>query len=353
MEWRCLSGQDFYLGPRGIVADHLEPWVYDLRWDTDKSTFYLRKLFDAFALPAKIYDFDDVFINRVRRTWEARDENLGILLSGTKGSGKSVTAKAICNVLREPTITIGRAFNGFGPFLSSISQPIVVLIDEFEKTFPDKEQVPFLSLLDGVNGSTHKRMYLLTSNLLRVNYNFTDRPGRIRYLREYKNLSKKQVETILRDRLVHAHRLQDTLDYISHLEVITVDTVCKVVDEVNLFDEPPSAWKDVMNCKELKPSYAVMKDGVRVGTVDETEMRNCRDRFRSACHIVLPSMKDRALFKSFEKDHAISESGERFDFVKTDTVHSIFRDTATTSCDIDHDDSADDYSWADQDGDMD
>ncbi len=64
-------------------------------------------------------------------------DNMGVLLNGVKGTGKSVTAKLICNELKNflPIIIVDKAYEGLPQFISKIQQEVIIFIDEFEKVF--------------------------------------------------------------------------------------------------------------------------------------------------------------------------------------------------------------------------
>ncbi|WP_295723753.1 AAA family ATPase [uncultured Leptotrichia sp.] len=60
-----------------------------------------------FVFDYKIYGLQEDFINHVIKTYnEAQTGNLGILLNGTKGTGKTVAAKMIANRLHLPVIIV-------------------------------------------------------------------------------------------------------------------------------------------------------------------------------------------------------------------------------------------------------
>lgn len=248
MEWRLVKNNCFYHDAAEKTFQELPVGIYMMRWDSNRQCMYLEHNSDNFAMPERLYDFDTAFINRARRKWENADHNVGILLSGLKGTGKTITAKGIVNACKIPTIVIDSNL-GYNllTFFSTIHQEICIFVDEFEKVFP-KDQTNFLALMDGVIKT--KRLFLLTVNTNALNDNFFNRPGRIVYLKTYGNLSETQVDMILKDRLQREDKYQATKAYLMSLSMITVDICCKVVDEVNLFDEEPDKWKHIFNCTQ-------------------------------------------------------------------------------------------------------
>jgi len=111
--------------------------------------FYLKKLED-FELPERIYGDLEKCADRYINTFNNSNKNTGVLLSGMKGGGKSLTAE-ICAVKSDlPTLWITQPFVGdeFLYFLSSIKQECIVLMNEFEKTYKEEDQEQLLSVLD-------------------------------------------------------------------------------------------------------------------------------------------------------------------------------------------------------------
>jgi hypothetical protein len=74
-------------------------------------------------------------------------------------------------------------------------------------------------------------------------------------------LSPNIVEEIVDDVLVHKELKSDCLNFISTLEVITVDIVKSVLSEVNIHAESPTVFQDVFNVKKIKGKYDVKVQG--------------------------------------------------------------------------------------------
>lgn len=251
MEWHQF-GQIFTLEQITTVTEKLNSGVYTLGYMEQKDKYYLTKISDAFTQSYKIYDLDTPFINRVIKSWNATNTNMGILLYGMKGTGKSVTAKMICNKMNLPVIVITKRFKGAELFLNSIKQDIVVLIDEYEKIYErddSRDSDSLLSLMDGVFDSKtgSRKMFILTSNNKYINENMNERPSRIRYKKKYENILISHVHEIIDDNLNHPARRDALIKYISKLQIITVDIVKSLISEVNIHDEDPESFVDVFN----------------------------------------------------------------------------------------------------------
>ena len=122
-------------------------------------------------------------------------------------------------------------------FIPRLSFEAVILIDEAEKTFSEKDDAHILlKLIDGVYNRTRK-LYILTTNKLHINENLLGRPGRIRYIQEFTNLPKAAVEEYLEDNLEDKSKKQAVMDIVDLLEISTIDILKSIVEEFNIFGD--------------------------------------------------------------------------------------------------------------------
>ena len=246
------SGDVLYLSSPSKEFEKLENIIYTVGVDQFQR-FYLAPKASSFTFNHKIYGLEDAFINHVVRTYENTTGNLGILLSGMKGSGKSVTSKQICQKLGNPVILVDANIEGVGVFLNSISQDITIFIDEYEKTF--KESAEMLPIMDGSLNSAHRRVFIFTTNELYIEKNLLERPSRIRYLKKFTNLNPEVIEEIIDDMLIHKQFSKDCLNFISMLETITVDVVKTIIEEINIHNISPAGLESFMNVKKKGGKY--------------------------------------------------------------------------------------------------
>lgn len=226
-----------------------------------------RLIANEFSFNHKIYGFEEEFINRVKKTYEKTDKNLGILLNGIKCTGKTVTAKMICNLLKLPVMIINDKEDKeskIDKFINSIKQDVVIFVDEYEKIY--EMNANLLTIMDGVQNSAYKRVFILTTNSLRINDNMIDRPSRIRYIKTYDNLSQTIVKEMLEDILENKSLLEATFEFISNLELITVDIVKSIIEEINIYNESPIAFKNFFNCKKISDKFDVYE--IKENTTD-------------------------------------------------------------------------------------
>ena len=200
------------------------------------SGWYLEKYADKFTFDYKMYGLQTEFCEHVLKTYKNTKGNFGIMLTGTKGTGKTVTAKTLANDFNLPVIIVkdmGDSNQAMIEFLSGFNFDCVLFFDEFEKNFSDKDST-ILQIMDGVYNSGYRKIFLLTTNEMSINENLVGRPSRIRYVRRFGNLSLKTVEEYLDDALEVPEARQELIDFIDTLTISTIDILKTIVNEVNI-----------------------------------------------------------------------------------------------------------------------
>ncbi len=223
---------------QGPIISYNEIPVGVYKISISKQGFYLEYVMSEFVFDYKIYGLQEDFINHVIKTYnEAQTGNLGILLNGTKGTGKTVAAKMIANRLHLPVIIVqnmGQEMNlQMMNYLSTeINFDCVFFFDEYEKTF-DKDTT-ILSFMDGVYNSESRKVFLLTTNTLSIDRNLIGRPSRILYLKKFGNLEIEAASEFLDDTLNNKEYKQEVLEFINLLSISTIDILKSVVKEINI-----------------------------------------------------------------------------------------------------------------------
>lgn len=260
------SGSSYRLSEISHQQQTLPAGIYRLEYNEPFGFFHLDHVQDSFSFPYKIYGVETEFIQRVKKSWDNTVGNMGVLLNGLKGTGKTVTAELICNELKLPVILIQKHYNGLVTFLNSIQQDVIVFIDEYEKVY-NKYDNSLLSVMDGVFRTDSRKMFLLTTNELTIEKNMLQRPSRIRYIKSYTDLTLDVIMEVVDDKLVHTHLREQTIKMISELPIITMDLVKAVVEEVNIHNEDPAFFKDIFNVQgdsaEMYNVYVMNEDGSR------------------------------------------------------------------------------------------
>ena len=346
------SDKNYYLGARRVV-DRLDAVVYRLSYN-DKQGLFLTFVQDKFSLPTKLYGLDDTLIEHVTTIVKKTNKNIGVLLAGLKGAGKTITAKQLCNTLGFPVILITHAYPGIDDFLNDVKENMLIFIDEYEKVFKHDKNA-LLTVMDGALDNGHRRIFLLTSNDIYVSPNLLERTGRIRYLRQYSDLTANLIHEIIDDTLIHLHLRDETIQFISTLETITIDIVLSIVEEVNIFCKSPTEFKDIFNVKVNKDYcdiYEVIKsDPCRRNVL---AFKGERITMYSSHHI-------QHTFKSVGKIMAVldtntiivkdRETGKDRTFTQRPTIrlHKSFRDSPDAN-DADNEDKREQEAHWDDDG---
>jgi hypothetical protein len=253
------SGNDYFIREVSQNNSIIPVGIYKVNENPQTGEIYITHVQDKFDFPYKIYGIETDFINRVKTTYDNNTGgNLGLLLNGVKGTGKTVTSKQICNALNIPVLLIHAPYVGIPSFINEIQQNVIIFIDEFEKIYHDHDHT-VLTVMDGALDNGYRKVFLLTTNQLYVNDNLLQRPGRVRYLKTYGDLTLSVITEIVDNKLTRPELREDTIEFISNLEMITVDIVKAIVDEVNIHNEAPNVFKDVFNIKTLNDKYNVFE----------------------------------------------------------------------------------------------
>lgn len=197
------------------------------------------------SLPDKIYttEDEDKFANRIVKYFNERCENnLGVLLTGLKGSGKTLMSKQLAIKVNLPIIVVDPTFRArdLNDFFLKFNQSVVVLFDEIEKNSYSWDTNDLLPFLDGIQKSG-KRLVIMTCNDdSDLSDCMKDRCGRIRYTRNFEGISDDMVKTIVYDFIENTDTYKDKLaDYIiNNISVRSFDNIISFCDEIIAEDYP-------------------------------------------------------------------------------------------------------------------
>lgn len=232
------QGPSFVLIPEGSLEIHKELPVgtYTVRFNQMSGQYYLESSED-FKLPPKMYGKTEIYGRRILSTFETKGGQIGVFLTGTKGSGKTLLAKWIAVNSGYPCILVNTPFydDSFMQAIQGISQKAIILFDEFEKVYDKKQQERILTLFDGVY-TAHNKIIILTANdRWSVGDFFHNRPGRLRYALSYSGLDAKFIADYCKDNLKNQKHTQRIVKLAVTCNEFNFDQLQAIVDELNMY----------------------------------------------------------------------------------------------------------------------
>ena len=266
------TGAKYNIYPDDLRSyDQLPADYYVVRFN-EREGFFLERYSEFKITDAKVYGIHLEKVKKVLDSYEIFNRNLGVILSGDKGIGKSLFSRLLGRKAVEkgiPVIIVDTYWEGIGSFLDRVQQEVMVLFDEFDKTFSEKEngsiaQTSMLSLFDGV--AQGKKLFVITCNELRgLNDFLVNRPGRFHYHFRFEYPTEEDIREYLSDLLKkdYSSEINNVIDF-SKRVALNYDCLRAIAFEINRGQGFSDAIKDlnIINITSEKFRIQVLfKDG--------------------------------------------------------------------------------------------
>lgn len=258
--------------PEIKIYNQLPVNVYKIKF-SEKTGYSLLTYLDFFGNENKVKIYGD-YINKVDKiinVYTKINKNLGVIFTGPKGLGKTLTSKILCLKLINagyPVIVVNTYTSGIIDFIESIKQSCVLLFDEFDKNFPSTNnfnglknnyiiydygmefddddyiknsytnskdiQQEFLSLFDGLD-TGHKLFIITCNSLMNLNKFFINRPGRFHFNIQFNYPTLDNIKEYLNDNILEMYKdqINDILKFSGRIN-LNYDSLRAIVFEVNL-----------------------------------------------------------------------------------------------------------------------
>ena len=184
------------------------------------------------------------------------DPNVGVMLYGKQGCGKTFTAREIARRTNLPIIIVDPSCptKNLTKFFSDFRSDVCIIFDEFDKYVNQKwDTVPLLEFLDGIQKLSRKLVIFTCNNEKVFNEFMLDRPTRIRYYRKFEVVDTDLIKEIVEDSIEDKNRIDEITNYIRNsINLPSYDIVTSFIKEVN--DNPEDNLSELANDMNINTS---------------------------------------------------------------------------------------------------
>ena len=239
-------GNNILPKPKGADYELINGGVYDLKWDRYEG----RAIFTEngkLNLPDKVYELEEdiTFKTRVLNNFNKNDKSVGIMLAGTKGTGKTMLAKVIAKESNLPIIIVDSQYpaNRLVTFFKQFTTPVCIIFDEIEKNFDTSSMLDFL---DGVEKTTKKLVLMTCNNLNRVSEYLQDRCSRVRYIRKYTPTDNLAfLPMLIEDKQIkNAKKVEEFIK--TKFKLLSIDNINAFLNEIKELEDEDISLNDII-----------------------------------------------------------------------------------------------------------
>jgi hypothetical protein len=249
------------------ILENIDNKVYSFGFHQFKGCFLQEE--NDLTVPDPLFDVDKGFREIVLKSFENNQFSTGVILSGDKGTGKTVCAKLLCIESGLPVILIKDSVlqsisSDFFNFINKLPK-CVIFIDEFEKNFKlsdydeDNKKITqemFLTTLDGFNNNS-KKLFIFTVNE-NVSTYLINRPSRIRWFKDYSGVSNELFD-IIAEKTLNNKEFKEDLENNIDLNDCNIDIIVSIIKEINIQDKKYSEFKDFFNYRTENNLWKISK----------------------------------------------------------------------------------------------
>lgn len=214
------------------LSDRLAPGVYKIKLHP-KLGILLPKVKPAYSLPTNVFGGKTTrAAEMIWETFNRREGIMGALVTGIKGSGKTLLVETVSNhaiaegmpvfVVDDPELELDTI-----ELIARHCEPCVFLFDEFAKVYRDEKQESLLTFFSSTGFS--KVLCLMTENEVRsVNTYLLNRPGRMLFHLRYVNVTVEEAREVATHFKVKPEITEEICKYVEVAEVSMdiLRTVC-------------------------------------------------------------------------------------------------------------------------------
>ena len=238
--------------------------------------------YQKISVNEKTYGVHQQKVEKVKNSFLRSTRNMGVILSGDKGIGKSLFAKMLAaGGLADgyPVIVVEQYIPGIAAFINSIEQEVYVLFDEFDKTFNSNRnkgdasdpQTEMLGLFDGI--SISKKLFIITCNsLVQLSDFLVNRPGRFHYHFRFSYPGAAEIKEYLKDRNISETEIEKVVNFSAKVrlnydclraisfELETGETFENCINDLNIVNTEYQEYNIVVyfkNGQKLKRQYSM------------------------------------------------------------------------------------------------
>jgi hypothetical protein len=192
------------------LRDHLPAAIYTIAVTEDG--IGLKHFRGRFKTPGKIYGSHAARKKQVLETYDSRNGSTGVILTGAKGTGKSLLTEDIANAMIDRGVPVIYIEDGFPPtairHIVRTAGPCMVVFEEFGKIYPipadpreRNGQSDLLSLFS--DSSLNKVLFIVTENAKEtISPLYFSRPDRFLFWFRYEPPKMEVLKSVLGDDFV-------------------------------------------------------------------------------------------------------------------------------------------------------